>query len=58
MAISLENLRTSTAKWPMILALYGVGGVGKTTFAASATKPIFIQTEDGAPEGVSFPTFG
>jgi len=58
MAISLQNLHTSSAKWPMILSLYGVGGVGKTTFAASAPNPVFIQTEDGTPEGVSFETFG
>ena len=27
--------------------MYGVQGVGKSTFAAGAPKPIFIQTEDG-----------
>ena len=27
--------------------VYGVHGVGKSTFGAMAEKPIFIQTEDG-----------
>ena len=28
--------------------LYGVQGVGKTTWAASARAPVFVQTEEGA----------
>lgn len=34
------------AKPPRVLC-YGTPGIGKSTFAAQAPKPIFIQTEDG-----------
>ncbi len=30
--------------------LYGVEGIGKSTFGSEAPKPIFIQTEDGLDE--------
>lgn len=47
MAISLKSVvRTATHKPPRI-TIYGVPGVGKTSFAASAPAPIFILTEDG-----------
>ena len=47
MAISLASLKSSTAaRAPRILA-YGVAGVGKTTFATSAEKPVVVPTEDG-----------
>jgi hypothetical protein len=47
MAISLAQLnRANAPKAPRIL-IHGVAGVGKTTFAAGANKPVFIQTEDG-----------
>jgi hypothetical protein len=32
---------------PPRIVLYGTEGIGKSTWAASAPKPIFIQTEDG-----------
>lgn len=35
---------------PPRIFLYGVHGIGKTTFAASAPKPILICTEEGAEE--------
>lgn len=38
-----------TPKPPRIL-LYGVEGIGKSTFGSQAPKPIFIQTEDGLDE--------
>lgn len=48
MAISLQSIsKTQGMKAPRIL-LYGVPGIGKTTFAAGAPKPIFLFTEDGA----------
>jgi hypothetical protein len=41
--------RGRTAKPPRIL-LYGVEGIGKSTFGSQAPSPIFIQTEDGLDE--------
>lgn len=41
--------RGRAAKPPRIL-LYGVEGIGKSTFGSQAPKPIFIQTEDGLDE--------
>lgn len=32
---------------PHLIGLYGQGGVGKSTFAAGAPKPIFMGTDDG-----------
>lgn len=46
MAISLQSLQKHTAKPPRII-VYGDAGLGKTTFAVSAPKPVVIQTEDG-----------
>ena len=47
MAISLASLRRGTFLTPPRILVYGVAGVGKTTFAASAPKPVFVLTEDG-----------
>ena len=41
--------RGRTAKPPRLL-VYGTEGIGKSTFAAQAPNPIFIQTEDGLDE--------
>lgn len=41
--------RGRVSKPPRVL-LYGVEGIGKSTFGAQAPKPIFIQTEDGLDE--------
>lgn len=47
MAMSLNQLtRANQPKAPRIL-IHGVAGVGKTTFAAEANAPVFVQTEDG-----------
>lgn len=46
MAISLSQIRRSTLGPPRIV-VYGVPGIGKTTFAAQAPRPIFIPIEDG-----------
>lgn len=40
------NLAPRITKPPRLL-VYGVAGVGKTTFAASAPAPVFVPTEDG-----------
>lgn len=41
---------------PPRIVLYGIHGIGKSTFAADAPKPIFIPTEDGANE-IDVPKF-
>lgn len=46
MTTTLADIKRSIAGPPRI-ALYGVPGIGKTTFAASAPRPIFINIEDG-----------
>jgi len=47
MAVDLNSIATGAANMPPRIVLQGVQGVGKTTLAASAPHPIFIQTEDG-----------
>lgn len=57
MAISLASLKkTGTARPPRIV-LYGTHGIGKSTFAAQAPDPVFIQTEEGldAVSATAFP---
>lgn len=47
MAISFKSIRKTGAPRPPRTIIYGTEGVGKTTFGASAPKPIFLPTEDG-----------
>ncbi len=47
MAISLDTIERGGKPRPPRLLVYGTKGIGKTTFGASAPKPIFISTEDG-----------
>ena len=47
MAISLASLRRTSGRRPPRIFLYGIHGVGKSTFAAAAPSPVFIQTEEG-----------
>lgn len=47
MAISLSSISKRHAMRAPRVFVYGVEGIGKTSFAASAPSPIFIQTEDG-----------
>ena len=48
MAMSLSSIeRSHGAKAPPRILLYGGEGVGKTTLAAHAPRPIFVWTEDG-----------
>lgn len=54
--ISLSSLQKNKPKAPRII-IYGDAGLGKTTFAVSAPKPVVIQTEDGLGtlDATSFP---
>jgi len=47
MAFDLKSIRKNEAISAPRLMLYGVEGIGKSTFAAGAPNPIFILTEDG-----------
>ena len=46
----LEQITSGRSTAPRRLMLYGTHGVGKSTFASHAPKPVFIQTEDGLGE--------
>ncbi|MCC7083536.1 MAG: AAA family ATPase, partial [Pirellulales bacterium] len=46
----LAQIHKGKQPLPPRLVLYGTEGIGKSTFAASAPAPIFIQTEDGLAE--------
>lgn len=48
MAFDLSSIKRGVALAPPRLVVYGVGGIGKTTFAGGAPKPIFIETEEGS----------
>lgn len=47
MAFDLKSIKRNEALAAPRLLVYGVEGIGKSTFAAGAPSPIFIQTEDG-----------
>lgn len=47
MAFNLASISRTGAPKPPRVVVFGTHGVGKTSFAASAPKPIFIRTEDG-----------
>lgn len=50
MAIDLASIQKGEAHKPPRILIHGVEKIGKTTIAANAPAPIFIQTEDGADE--------
>lgn len=45
--ITLDAVQTGKDKTPPRILLYGPHKIGKSSFAANAPAPIFIQTEDG-----------
>jgi hypothetical protein len=47
MAISLASLKRRDRDRPPIILLYGVKGIGKTTFAAGSPNPVVAAVEDG-----------
>lgn len=52
----LSTVRSGVQHNPPRIFLYGVHGIGKSTVASQAPKPIFIPTEDGADE-IDVPKF-
>jgi len=48
--MSLAKVVSGRLVKPMRLLIYGLEGVGKSTFAASAPSPIFLGAEDGTSE--------
>lgn len=53
---SLEAIVSSKKFPPQKVVVYGVPGVGKTSFAATWPDPILLRTEDGAG-ALDVPTF-
>jgi len=49
MAINLNSIQRAISGPPRIV-IYGVPGIGKTTWAAAAPNPVFIPVEDGFGE--------
>jgi hypothetical protein len=47
MAFDLKSIKKNDAIAAPRVMVYGVEGIGKSTFAAGAPDPIFILTEDG-----------
>jgi replication-associated recombination protein RarA len=44
----IENTQSMKNDDNIVMVLYGKGGVGKTTFVASAPKPLLIDFENGS----------
>lgn len=47
MAFDLKSIRKNDRISAPRVCVYGVEGIGKSTFASAAPSPVFIQTEDG-----------
>ena len=47
MAFDLKSIKKNTAIAAPRIMVYGVEGIGKSTFAAASPNPIYILTEDG-----------
>jgi hypothetical protein len=43
----LDSVSSGVQKDPHRILIYGVGGIGKSTFASEAPSPIFLDTQDG-----------
>jgi len=54
--MTLAKIITGIQAEPFRLLAYGVEGCGKSTFAAQAPDPVFIQTEDGLDQ-IDVPKF-
>lgn len=47
MAISIASITRSVSAKPPRILIYGVEGIGKSSFGANAPSPVFLPTEDG-----------
>ena len=47
MAFDLKSIRKNDAMAAPRIMVYGVEGIGKSTFGAGAPNPVYILTEDG-----------
>jgi hypothetical protein len=47
---SFAQIQRGRAPMPPRILVYGTEGIGKSTFASQAPKPIFVPTEDGLSE--------
>lgn len=48
--MSLASIISDTKRQPMRVLVYGVDGIGKSTFAAQSEAPVFIGVEDGTAQ--------
>ena len=46
----LEKIQSGKRPMPPRLLVYGTEGIGKSTIASQAPRPVFVQTEDGLGE--------
>ena len=46
----MQHIQRGVRYKPPRFLIYGTEGIGKSTTAASAPKPIFVQTEDGTDQ--------
>ncbi len=58
MALSLRDLKSTTASSPPRVLIYGPPGIGKTTLAAEFPDAVFLQVEEGNPSDVQLVSFG
>ena len=58
MAISLASLKPTLGLSPPVIRVCATDGVGRTTFATSADKPVVLPTADsfGKTKPAHFPT--
>lgn len=52
----LESIQKGRLQHPPRVLIYGTEGIGKSTFAAQSTAPVFVQTEDGC-DGIDVDKF-
>jgi len=45
--MTLNDIQRGKANAPRRTVLYGLPGIGKTTFGAMSERPVFVVTEDG-----------